>query len=72
MGKSYILASVQSHTHHVVMLRAFASYSCDDGATVSREKSFQVLYPIFLQSCKTKSGMESLGSRLLQVMHATS
>ena len=35
------------------------------GATVSREKSFQALPPIFLQSCETKSGTESLGSRLL-------
>ena len=55
----------QSHTHHVMTFRAFARYCCDDGATVSREKSVQAFPPIFLQSCETKSGTESLGSRLL-------
>ena len=30
----------------------------------SREKSIQAFPPIFLQSCETKSGPESLGSRL--------
>ena len=45
---------------------------CDDGATVSRAKSFQALPPIFLQSCETKSGTESLGSRLcLPHQHST-
>ena len=36
------------------------------GATVSREKSVQAFPPIFLQSCKTKAGTESLGLRLLK------
>ena len=35
----------------------------------SREKSFQALPPIFLQSCETKSGTESLGSRLGRRVH---
>ena len=54
----------QSHTHHVMTFRTFARYCCDDGATVSREKSVQAFPPIFLQSCETQSGTESLGSRL--------
>ena len=33
--------------------------------TVSREKSVQAFPPIFLQSRETKSGTESLGSRLV-------
>ena len=56
----------QSHTHHVMTFRTFARYRCDDGATVSREKSVQAFPPIFLQSCETQSGTESLGSRLIQ------
>ena len=43
---------------------AFPRYSCDDGATVSCAKLSQALPPIFFQSCETKSGTESLGSRL--------
>ena len=54
----------QSHTHHIMTFRAFARYCCDDGATVSREKSFQAFPLICLQSCKTKSGTERLGSKL--------
>ena len=50
--------------HHVMTFRVFARYGCDDSATVSSVKSSQALPPIFLQSCETKSGMESLGSRL--------
>ena len=46
--------------------RTFARYRCDDGATVSREKSVQAFPPIFLQSCETQSGTESLGSRLVE------
>ena len=34
------------------------------GLDVSPEKSFQAFPPIFLQSCKTKSGMKSLSLRL--------
>ena len=34
-------------------------------ATISHEKSFQAFPLIFLQSCKTKSGTESLGLRLV-------
>ena len=42
---------------------------CYDGrATVSRAKSFQDFIPIFLQSCKTKSGMESLGLGLVHLL----
>ena len=62
----YILASAtKPHPSRYDVSGVCKVYGCDDGATVSREKSFQALPPIFLQSCETKSGTESLGSRLV-------
>ena len=51
-----------SYTHHVMTFRVFARYGCDDGATIMCE----ILpgSPDFLQSCETKSGTKTLGSRL--------
>ena len=51
LGQELLGLLPQSHTHHIMTLWACARYCCDDGATVSRAKSFQAFPPIFLQRC---------------------
>ena len=59
-------ASLQIYTSHIMTFLAVARYCRDDCASVSCAKNFQAFLPIFLQSCETKSGTKSLGSRLVQ------